>query len=499
MAHMRNVIALLLLVGLASPLAAEEANAGDQISWSRDLTAGFAAAKEQQKILMICVNAKFVMGRTEEEPANKALREVIYKDTRVVTKSRGFICVLLTPAGSSDEYGELRALGIEGNIVSPQHIFVHPDGKQILHRKRYWSYGKGETGVKTLLSMMEKAEQVLAGADDAPEAGVPEAGAPADAPAAAPEASERAAWIAKRIETILQGDEQKRDGAIRSLIKNDKEGDCLGPLLALLEEHKKHTGLVVALIRGLGVNGLAQAAPRIADHLSHKQDAVRGNAAVSLEYIGSNEKKVIAALKKIADKEKLPEIANHAYRALGRCGMGDSKVRALLLKKSSSAKSEFASYGPLIGLAYFQGDKKAARGVEKLLKRIGVPGSRRGGGQNTVKRGVLSWVLAAIAEPGSAKFMREEMIAKLKNVQAFWVAGLRRFWEQVALCCEGDPSATLEGVAAGVRVIAEFAKEGGLGRYGAETRNLMDEYRKGRDNSEFKPMGDGLLGDGEDS
>ena len=47
----------------------------------------------------------------------------------------------LRPAGNSADYGELRALGIEGLIVSPQHIFVHPNGEKILVRQEYWSHG----------------------------------------------------------------------------------------------------------------------------------------------------------------------------------------------------------------------------------------------------------------------------------------------------------------------------------------------------------------------
>ncbi len=152
------------------------------------------------------------------------------------------------------------------------------------------------------------------------------------------------------------------------------------------------------------------------------------------------------------------------YRALGRCGVGDAKVRALLLKKSDSAKSEFASYGPTIGLAYFEGDAKAARGVEKILKKIGVPGSRRGGGQNTVKRGLLSWTLASIGDPKSAQFMREELIARLENVQAFWVDGLVRFYDAVAIKCEGDASA-MAGIEAGVGHLRQL-------RQGSRPRSL---------------------------
>ncbi len=37
-----------------------------------------------------------------------------------------------------------------------------------------------------------------------------------------------------------------------------------------------------------------------------------------------------------------------------------------------------------------------------------------------------------------------------------------------------------------------------LERYGAETRNLMDEYRKGRESYDFTPRGDHILNDKRD-
>ena len=47
----------------------------------------------------------------------------------------------------------------------------------------------------------------------------------------------------------------------------------------------------------------------------------------------------------------------------------------------------------------------------------------------------------------------------------------------------------------GVRGAVTFAKTLKLDQYGAETRKLMDEARKGRDGGRFKPKGDGLLDD----
>jgi hypothetical protein len=204
----------------------------------------------------------------------------------------------------------------------------------------------------------------------------------------------------------------------------------------------------------------------------------------------------VSALLRAAGREKDEAIANHMFRAAGRCGAGDSKVRSTLLKKADGAKSEFGSYGPIIGLAYFEGDTKAMRGIEKILKKIGVPGGRRGAGSNTIKRSVLAWALASIGDKKSAEFVREELVAKLENMQAFWVAPLRRFYKNVAKKCDGDAS-VMDSIEDGVRGVVSFTR-GGENRWGGEPdlRNLIDGYRAGRDDPAFTPKGEYLLGRG---
>ena len=471
------------LHGAAAPAVAQESAA--RIAWAADLPAAMATAKEKDQVLMVCINAKHVDGREVEEPAAKGLREIVYRDRRVVERSRDFVCVLLTADGSSAEYDALRTLGIEGRIISPQHVFVNPEGDRILLRREYWRHGSGDPAVEALLRLMDEAQAA---------AGKAAAAAGAEP---VPEGEGRAEWIARMLAQVNAGVEA-RDAALDALVRADKDGDCTGPLIALLAEHEKDKEISTlrALVRVLGRDGLEAAALPLTELLRHKEDSIRANAAVSLEYIGSRDKKVISALTKMADKEKDEAIANHAYRALGRIGTEDAKVRSLLLKQAATAKSEFASYGACIGLAYFEGDEKAMRGVEEILKVLGVPGSRRGGGQNSVKRGLVSWTLAYIGDAESGKFVREELIAPLENVKAFWVDGLRGFWTLVAEVCEGEKERIGE-VEAGVRVFVSFAKGANLERYGAETGHLMDEARRGRDTTGFVPRGDGVLGEDE--
>ena len=64
----------------------------------------------------------------------------------------------------------------------------------------------------------------------------------------------------------------------------------------------------------------------------------------------------------------------------------------------------------------------------------------------------------------------------------------------VARCCEGERE-LLPSVEDGVRGALSYVKGAGLERYGAETRNLMDDYRKGRDTEGFVPKGDNILND----
>ncbi len=479
--------AFLVLAAVAAavpPALAEDPPSGEGIAWAKDLPAAIESAKGSKKVVMICVNAKFVEGRTDEEPAAKGLREVVYRDPKVVKRSQDFSCVFLTPEGGAAEYAPLRAVGIEGVITSPQHIFLTPAGDRVLLRKAYWSHGKGEPAVKALLALMDEAAAAATAPPPAPVAG-------ADATAAPAEGEARKQWIAGQMERVKAGG-AARGGAIASLMKEDRFGDCAAPLIALLADPKADVGLLVPVVRALGRDGLEPAALPVAALLDHKDDAVRGNAAVSLEYIGSRDEKVVTAISKHAAREKNEAIANHTWRALGRCGAKNPKVGALLLNEANSAKNEFSSYGPCIGLAHFQEDKKVARGVEKMLKQIGVPGGRRGGGGDTVKRGLVSWVLACVGDQDSAKFVEDELLDGLKNVKAFWVPGLKRFWESVAAACRGREGAMQE-VETGVQGFVSFARGGEMERYGAETRGLADDYRKGREAAGFKPKGEGLL------
>lgn len=306
------------------------------------------------------------------------------------------------------------------------------------------------------------------------------------------EPAARADWIGARMDQVRNTAGKERDDAIAQLVQADKEGDCVQPLAEAMRARGDDLPMVTAIVRGLGVDGVHTAAPALVEQLEHDDVSVRANVAVSLEYVGSSEKPIVDALRKAAAREKDEVVANHLWRALGRCGRGDNKVRSTLLKEAERAKTEFASYGPLIGLAYFDGDEKAARGVEKLLKKIGIPGAKGMIATNVVKRALASWTLARVGGKKSAAFVREDLLGRLENLRAPWVQGVKVFWELVASHLEG-PEDRMGEVEQGVRGSVSIVKTMKLDKAGAESRSLMDDARNGR-TSEFVPVGDKILG-----
>jgi hypothetical protein len=487
---MRRVSLALVLPALLAALApGRPARAEEEpldIVWVRKLSEAFEQAKAEQRPLMIAINSKYV-DRGREEPAAKELREKTYYDARVVKSANRFVCAFLTPEGSSDDYGELRVrFGIEGQIVSPQHIFAYPDGT-LISRHEYWPYGYGDKAVEAMLDLLEKAWAKNQARQDPsspetpdgskPPEGTPPTPAQPETPAPK-EGEERAAWIAAELDKAQGADPEVRRGALRRLVRADQDGDCVKPLLALLPDLKKRTEALVDVVRALGRPGLALAADPLADLLDHKEPLVRANAAVSLEYIG--DKSSVAPLTRYAQKEDDEAIANHMYRALGRCGAGDAKVRGLLSKKVLGAKSEFASYGPIIGLAYFEKDAKTAREVEKLIQKEGIGGGgRRGGWRGAVKRTLLVWCLTEVGfgDEKAEKFVRDEMIPSV--TEGPWAGLILEYYEAAAQCCAGDKEAK------------DRIQEGVSRAFGrAQDAPLQDDARKDRDDAGFQPKGE---------
>jgi hypothetical protein len=477
---------LLLLALLAAP-----APAADEIPWHRKLADAYAAAKEANLPILIAINSERVDGG-RLEPAAKELREVTYKDARVVAAAKGFVCAYLTNEGSSDDFGELRLrYRVEGAIVSPQHIFAYADGS-LITRHEYWPHGYGEKAVVALLDLMAKAKAKFdqraglppgAPVPESPAEPGPEGGlAPApDAPPVPEGAEARKAWIEGRLAAAESPEDVQRQAALQQLVEADQGGDTVTLVIGLLQkfEDADRPVAVADVIRALGRPGLVAAADPIEDFLRHDDESLRGNAAVSLEYIGAPTS--VAALTRAVERESISSVSNNMYRAIGRCGAGEGKVRALLVKAVQGADAESASYGPIIGLAYFGQDRKTAVEVEKLLMKLGVTGGRRGGGQGSLRRALLVWCLTEVGfdDEKSEEFLREKILPVIRGNE--WTMRFVDFYEAAAEACGGSQEAKtkLEGHVTGL-----------IGFVGSNP--FSDPAREGRGFAGFTPKGEWL-------
>ncbi len=474
---------LVVLLALCLPWAARPSptiaadDAPAAIAFITSLPVAFDTAKAEDKPLMICINSHSVVGE-RREPAAQELREHTYKDPAIVELSRKFVCAFLTAEGSADDFGELRArFSIDGDIVSPQHLFAYPDGK-LIYRKEFWPYGRGDQAVKALKEMMEKAlaeDHARRGAatpapGEAP--GAPDAGGPPVVPAAPEDPTARQAWIEKQLAIAKGPDPISRRASLRALVEADQKGDVVAQLVALLDTSKKDVPVAVDIVRVLGRPGLEAAREPIEGFLDSREDTLRANAAVSLEYIGSAAS--ASAILKQAGHEKDDAIANHLYRALGRCGAGEDRYRKALEKRVQSAKEPFGSYGAIIGLAYFGKDGKTCREVEKLLKKESVGG--RGAWKNGGKRSLLAWCLTETGDDKSATFVEEEIVPGVGNGP--WSKQILAFYRSVEDALQGKDGAK-DDVVRGV----QFA----LGR---DEVSLQDDARADRDGTGFTPKAD---------
>ncbi len=363
----------------------------------------------------------------------------------------------------------------------------------MLYRKEYWPYGTGQEAVDALLTMMNDAlAKHRARAEAGPDAGVsPTTGGDdtsdaAEVPPEDPEGRER--WIAAKERLVGSADEIARRDALRHLLVADVEGDTVGRVLALLDAYEKQTPVLVDIARELGRPGLEAAVKPLCDLLSHKEPTVRAHAAVSLEYVGSKE--AVKALSARAKREKDPATANHMYRALGRCGAYDTKVRAILLKAITGADSEFASFGPIIGLSYFVQDEKTARALEKTIQAVGMPSGGRGGWQGAGKRSLLAWCLTEVGfeDAKAAAFFETTMIPAIPDSR--WARTLRSYYQACRDLCNGDEEARPGVENSARRSVSGGGAGGRFGGTGSGNPSLTDDARLHRTHFDFTPKGE---------
>jgi HEAT repeat protein len=371
---------ILVACALAAPARAAET----EIAWRPGLAKAFEEAKAAGKAVFVAINAERVdAGRVE--PASRLLREEVYRHPDVVARSRDLVCVLLTDPISEADGAELRArFGVGGDIVSPQHLLAHADGATIL-RKEYWPHPDLASSVEALTALMTRAAK----ANEARRA----------LPARGADAASKAAWVAAALALCRTGaDVELRRAAAREVVADDASGDgaaALGGLLSSSKEAKKDdVAVLVEVARLLGRPGAERAVPGLCAALESKDAALRSEAAVSLEHVGSAA--AVPALVSRVGKEKDEAARCNACRALGRCGARDASAKAALLRELRSARTDRAAVGPLVGLSYFEGDADVARAVEGAARKDDKP----------LRLAAVCFALGEIGDAGSREPLR---------------------------------------------------------------------------------------------
>ena len=182
---------------------------------------------------------------------------------------------------------------------------------------------------------------------------------------------------------------------------------------------------------------------------------------VSLEYVGN--RTCVDALTKRLAKEKDEARYNNVCRALGRCGAKQEAVRKTLIREMSTAKSDRAIAGPVIGLTYFEGDADVARAIEKAAQKEG----------ERVKRAFLLWALTEIRDPKSADFVLKEIIPKETVPLAL------AFDNAIYAILAGSDNGTAQAVVAQ-----------GMGTVIRQAGGISDSARLGREGAGFTPKGE---------
>ena len=134
-------------------------------------------------------------------------------------------------------------------------------------------------------------------------------------------------------------------------------------------------------------------------------------------------------------------------------------MRRLLLREAQG-RSERVAVGAILGLAYFEGDADAARGLEKALKSA----------DEGPRRIAILWSLVEVGERGTGEVLRAELLAAQPTAPSLHAL------EAAVACFGGEREARKPQLDDGLRW--------SLGD------KLHDPARGGRKGSGFVPKGD---------
>ncbi|MCC7169669.1 MAG: HEAT repeat domain-containing protein [Planctomycetes bacterium] len=356
--------ALVAFVGAASAAG---------IEWQPSFDDVVARAKAEKKVVFIAVNM-------DRERANDRLVADHYKDAtlaKLASHTLNLFCSRFDHASGEKPCPRAGSVACSahmavekavrakilkpadgGDVVSPQHVFLDPDGKVILSVQYEISKAELEWCFVTALRKVDPAfAWTLSGGARAPRRLVMDGVVSGEAMEQAPTKQE----VEQILERLKRGEpaREMREEILR-LFKSDdpRAKEYVGNLLTSKGANRENW--ITILVHELGRSSPQDWSELAIRFLEDARVEVRAEAAVALEQLA--DPKSLADVTKAFKREKEDSVKRELLRAIASTGRADKKTAATLTEQFTKAKDEATRCAALIGAAALE-DSKAARAL----------------------------------------------------------------------------------------------------------------------------------------
>lgn len=371
-----------LLLSAAPDLEARSpAPQGRMISWQVDFDKAMETAKAEKRIVFVAINM-------EGERANDEAVQVHYKDSRLLSLSK-FTINLFATADKNEKrkrfsgltYDQANKIEIKvreqflqipenTDVVSPQHLFISPEGKVLLSVPYAITVGELEwMFVEALKKNDPEFKWTLDGRARAPMRLKYGYAIPKPIGAKAPTKEE----VDKILADLRKGKVRFRDMAekMNIVIRSDSE-DAIKYVQGFIGSRWMQDGRRITLFESIGKYSPSPWYVVVEPFLGYEDDDVRKAAIVATGRLG--EKKCLKSVKKQFKKEKVAALQGRCLRAMARLGPKDRTVMNAIKKVLKSTKaSEELRMNAVVAAGLLE-DRKMV--TELLGKALGDPSAK---------------------------------------------------------------------------------------------------------------------------
>jgi hypothetical protein len=343
------------------------------ITWQPSLDDVLARAKAENKVVFIAVNM-------DRERANDRLVADHYKDPTIVKLTSHTLNLFCSRfdhasgekpcprAGSvpcSAHMAVEKAVRAQilkpadgGDVVSPQHVLLGPDGKVLLSVQYEISKPELEWCIVTAIRKLDPAfSWTLSSGARAPRRLVMDGVVTGEAMEQAPTKEE----VDAILERLKRGEapREMREEIMR-LFKSDdpRAKDYVGNFLSSKPANRENW--ITVLVHEVGRSSPQDWSELVTRFLEDPRPEVRAEAAVALEQLADT--KALGDLTKAFKREKEDTVKRELLRAIASAGRADKKTATTLTEQFAKAKDAATRCAALVGAAYLE-DAKAARAL----------------------------------------------------------------------------------------------------------------------------------------